>query len=232
MKVKKISAANVEACSLPKLFDEEKIDFQSIQCVNWAEYPYKPKVNFRIAHTQNSILLHFKVKEESVRAKYGKDNGSSKIAIITTNPHLRTMNMRREGYARALIEANLPVDPDLYGEVTFVDYEKNVFKTLDQIFSKVPDVDGFFFTTHILALEAFRYFYEKGININKGYELACIHGVSAFRVLAPNMNIARMPIEEIGKNAVRILLGDIKYRLENSTEKREVETLVLPCSLP
>lgn len=76
MKVKKISAANVEACSLPKLFDEEKIDFQSIQCVNWAEYPYKPKVNFRIAHTQNSILLHFKVKEESVRAKYGKDNGS------------------------------------------------------------------------------------------------------------------------------------------------------------
>ena len=28
MKVKKISAANVEACSLPKLFDEEKIDFQ------------------------------------------------------------------------------------------------------------------------------------------------------------------------------------------------------------
>ena len=76
MKVKKISAANVEACSLPKLFDEEKIDFQSIQCVNWAEYPYKPKVNFRIAHTQNSILLHFKVKEERVRAKYGKDNGS------------------------------------------------------------------------------------------------------------------------------------------------------------
>ena len=61
---------------------------------------------------------------------------------------------------------------------------------------------------------------------------ACIHGVSAFRVLAPNMNIARMPIEEIGKNAVRILLGDIKYRLENSTEKKEVETLVLPCSLP
>ena len=69
MKVKKISAANVEACSLPRLFDEEKIDFQPVQCVNWAEYPYKPKVNFRIAHTKNSILLHFKVKEASVRAR-------------------------------------------------------------------------------------------------------------------------------------------------------------------
>ena len=59
MKVKKISAANVEACSLPKLFDEEKIDFQPIQCVYWAEYHYKPKVYFRIAHTLDSILLHF-----------------------------------------------------------------------------------------------------------------------------------------------------------------------------
>ena len=58
------------------MFDEEKIDFQPIQCVNWAEYPYKPKVNFRIAHTQDSILLHFKVKEESIRARYGEDNGS------------------------------------------------------------------------------------------------------------------------------------------------------------
>lgn len=76
MKVKKISAANIEVCSLPKLFDEEKIDFQSVDCVNWEEYPYKPKVQFRIAHTDDSILLHFKVYEASVRAKYGEDDGS------------------------------------------------------------------------------------------------------------------------------------------------------------
>lgn len=76
MKVKKISAANVEAFALPKLFDEEKIDFQPIQCVNWVAYPYKPKVSFRIAHTKDAVLLHFKVKEASVRAKYGEDNGA------------------------------------------------------------------------------------------------------------------------------------------------------------
>lgn len=76
MKVKKISAANIDVSVLPKLFDQEKIDFQSVGCVNWATYPYKPEVNFRIAHTEGSILLHFKVKEASVRAKYGEDNGS------------------------------------------------------------------------------------------------------------------------------------------------------------
>lgn len=76
MKVKKISVANVEVSSLPKLLDEEKIGFQPINQVNWTEYPYCPKVEFRVAHTESAILLHFKVTEASVRARYGEDNGS------------------------------------------------------------------------------------------------------------------------------------------------------------
>lgn len=76
MKVKKISAANIEAHVISGLLDEEKIDFQPINCVNWQEYPYQPKVRFRIAHTDDSILLHFKVREASVRAVHGEDNGS------------------------------------------------------------------------------------------------------------------------------------------------------------
>lgn len=77
MKVRKISVANVEVSALPELLDEERIGLQPIDCVNWpTEYPYKPKVEFRMAHTQNAILLHFKVREASVRARYGDDNGS------------------------------------------------------------------------------------------------------------------------------------------------------------
>ena len=53
--------------------------------------------------------------------------------------------MRREGYARALMEMDFPVESELYGEVPFVDYEHNIDKTLDRIFHDVPDVDGFFF---------------------------------------------------------------------------------------
>lgn len=76
MKVKKFSAVNVEAAALPGLFDQEKIEFQPIECVNWSTYPYQPEVKFRIAHTNNDVLLHFSVKEASVRAKYGEDDGS------------------------------------------------------------------------------------------------------------------------------------------------------------
>ena len=157
-------------------------------------------------------------------------DGARKIAIITTNSYLRTMNMRREGYARALMEMDFPVESELYGEVPFVDYEHNIDKTLDRIFHDVPDVDGFFFSTHILAIEAFRYFYDKGIDLKK-YELACIHSIPSFRALAPKINIAFMPIDEIGENAVRILLKSIESHQEQSKEKKKVETVVLHCKI-
>ena len=73
--VKKVSMANIPVEAVPALLDEEKVAFQPISTVNWAAYPYCPDVKFRIAHTDNAILIHYKVKEASVRAVAGKDNG-------------------------------------------------------------------------------------------------------------------------------------------------------------
>lgn len=75
LNVKKVSAAHIPVEAIPALLDEEKIAFQSIASVNWKEYPYVPEVQFRIAYTQDAILLHYKVKEASVRAMAGHDNG-------------------------------------------------------------------------------------------------------------------------------------------------------------
>jgi len=76
LKVKKITQNITDASAVPALLDKENVAFQAIDVVNWQEYPYKPDVKFRIAHTENAILLQYRVKEASVRAKYGNDNGS------------------------------------------------------------------------------------------------------------------------------------------------------------
>ena len=61
---------------VPALLDAAKVPFEPVACVNWSEaYPYRPDVSFRIAHTGEAILLHFKVREEAVRAVAGRDNG-------------------------------------------------------------------------------------------------------------------------------------------------------------
>nr|WP_294595547.1 carbohydrate-binding family 9-like protein [uncultured Bacteroides sp.] len=74
--VKKIMCtASPEGEAVPSLLDANGIGFQPIDVVNWEAYPYKPEVSFRMAHTGKEILLHYKVKEASVRAVAATDNG-------------------------------------------------------------------------------------------------------------------------------------------------------------
>lgn len=170
-------------------------------------------------------------KESSYKlTKHLISKGCKNIALITTNSHLTTMGERSEGYKQALLDSKIKLNPVLEGNVEYDNYESKIVKVLDNIFEKVPDVDGFFFTTHILALEAFLYFNNKGIDFNKQFQLACIHGVSLFKILAPGINIAKMPIVDIGKNAVDILLGEIQSRNKQSGEKGQYK-IVLPCTL-
>lgn len=74
--VKKVHATSLDAIGVPALLDEQQIPFQKIDEANWPAFSYRPQVTFRIAHTEEAILLNFRVKEASVRAKYGEDNGS------------------------------------------------------------------------------------------------------------------------------------------------------------
>lgn len=139
--------------------------------------------------------------------------GCRKIAILTPASRLPTMELRRQGYADALSDARIQVDPALSAEVSVVDHRLHVDRALDRIFETVPDVDGFFFATHILASEALRYFHDRGIDYNR-LGLACMHEDPLFRILAPGMNVARFPVEEIGCQAVRMILDRIDGKHE------------------
>lgn len=54
----------------------EAISVQTISCNNWAaEYPYAPRVNFRIAHNDQAIFIRFDVEENYTMARVTEDNG-------------------------------------------------------------------------------------------------------------------------------------------------------------
>lgn len=156
-------------------------------------------------------------------------DGRKKIAILLTNPHLKIMDMRYDGYKRAMQEAGLELSPDLYGVVEFANFEENIGEVLDRMFNKVPDIDGIFFATHVLAMDTFCHCHDKHIDI-KRLGLACIHEVSSFRLLAPTIKIARMPVQEIGKNTVRILHQNIVSK--RNLEEFQTESLILRCEIP
>lgn len=76
MNVKKITETPGDAQQIPALLEQAQVEWQRVETVNWPAYPYRPEMAFRIAHTADAILLHYRVTEASVRARYGEDNGS------------------------------------------------------------------------------------------------------------------------------------------------------------
>lgn len=156
--------------------------------------------------------------------------GHRKIALVTTNPHLLTMNMRREGYVNAHVEAGLEVRNELQCVVPFASYKESIIPELDRLFNDEPDVDGFIFTTHILAIEAFRYFNARGIDFSsERWGLGCMHSDHLFRIIAPNVDIAHFPVRGIGTNAVRILLNQINAKIQG--DDYTPEFISVPCRM-
>ena len=61
--------------NLEKLL-EEKCSLISVEQLNWAGFPYRPEVKFRIAHTGDKILLKYYVREKNIQAKETVFNGN------------------------------------------------------------------------------------------------------------------------------------------------------------
>jgi LacI family transcriptional regulator len=117
-----------------------------------------------------------------------------------------------KGYKAAMEKTNAVNGEDLILQIQRSDYRNDTIKQLDKLFRKHPDVDGFYFATHYLALVAIRYFLEKKIDYRNRFILACFHETQALDILAPEMLIARMPIDDIGQKSIDILLDNIKQR--------------------
>jgi len=69
-----LAVADYSDQKLEKLL-EEKSGFNTLNYVNWGNYPYKPDVKFRIAHTGDLILLKYYVREKNIAAKASAING-------------------------------------------------------------------------------------------------------------------------------------------------------------
>lgn len=66
-------AENINSFEELSLFFEG-LTAHKIDQVSWSEYPYLPDVEFKVAYTDNSVVLEYKVKEKYLKAIYLKTN--------------------------------------------------------------------------------------------------------------------------------------------------------------
>lgn len=74
--IKRLNLAGViqSDSNLERLLEEQS-NLVAIEQINWKQFAYKPEVKFRIAHTGDSILLKYYVREKNIQAKVSTING-------------------------------------------------------------------------------------------------------------------------------------------------------------
>lgn len=77
LEILRMASLPASAAEVPQLFDKMNVPFVPIAIANWPdEYPYTPEAAVRVAWCKEGLALHYRVKEQSVRAIYADDNGS------------------------------------------------------------------------------------------------------------------------------------------------------------
>jgi len=75
LQVNKIEATERVSLKNAALLLDNLTDPVKIDTVNWKEFPYKPRVEFRIGYAEEIILLKFVVTEQAIGAKETAING-------------------------------------------------------------------------------------------------------------------------------------------------------------
>lgn len=74
--IRKIAASGVAAADICRVLDEAGVQFTAVGNHCWAQdYPYRPKMEVRMAHNGGQLLINYRVTEECVRAVAQHDNG-------------------------------------------------------------------------------------------------------------------------------------------------------------
>ena len=73
LNIKKLFQPNTSVQEAENYFFSHS-ETEKIEHANWSNFPYKPDVSFKVAHSGAEIYLQYLVKEKFLRAKYRHDN--------------------------------------------------------------------------------------------------------------------------------------------------------------
>lgn len=148
-------------------------------------------------------------------------NGCQNVALLNVNNELLTMRQRSEGYLDALIRNGLGVRVELIRQLPFSHEKERVMAAIREVVAQ--GADGILFTTNkigVLGLECLR---ELGVRIPEQLKLVSFDDTVAYRISYTPVTAIVQPLEQMSKEAVRLVMELIN----DKAKQRAEETLVL-----
>ena len=186
----------------------------------------RERVPFVVVDRRFEALPGYYVVIDNYRAAFDATerliaNGCRNVALLNVNNELLTMRQRSEGYLDALIRNGLGVRVELIRQLPFSHEKERVMAAIREVVAH--GADGLLFTTNkigVLGMECLR---ELGVRIPEELKLVSFDDTEAYRVSYTPVTAIVQPLEQMSKEAVRLVMESINSKQRENTG----ETLVL-----
>lgn len=171
---------------------------------------------------------------EAYRAvKMLTDKGHKKIAVLLGATNDRSISeLRYKGYRDALRDSGIELEEELVVETAGFDMG-DAYKATIKLLEKRRDFTALFSIADAMGIAAMKALNNGGINVPDDCSVIAIDGIEVSKYTVPTLTTLVQPCDEIGKQAVKILIDVLKGKKEGSqirvdTVFREGETLAEP----
>lgn len=169
------------------------------------------------------------VKESYRMVDYLCTQGHRDIAILTATKYDESVGrLRLMGYEQALEKHQVPLNPKLIrymedGE----DYSmENGYKLMRELLDEKESFTSVFAISDSLAVGACRAIHDVGLRIPEDIAVAGFDGIDIATYYTPSLTTIKQPIEEIAKEATRILFQVIRKKTKHTHKYFDGELMI------
>jgi LacI family transcriptional regulator len=197
-KVKNIIIHNVQT-------DDERIDYLTKNKINFVAWGRSKKINYPWVDLDNELST-----ELIVDHLYSK--GHRKFAFINVSEKYNFAYLRKKGFKNGLKKYSLKFFTHLYKTTSLEDPSHSKKITLD-LLNQNPDLKCIICSTEFSSVGAIQACAELGKTIGKDISLITFDGPVVESLTNPQLSAISHPLEELGTNAIKILMrSDKKFK--------------------
>jgi len=161
-----------------------------------------------IPDTNYVVIDNYKAAFKAV--KYLTEIGHKNIAMLSISPpHLTSVKDRNRGYLDALRKAGINDDHYLHCQIPFESIEHGTEWALRQLLNYEKKVTAVLTVNHNIAVAAMKALRKFNVSIPDEISLITFDDLSFFELTDPPITCISQPLDQICKNAVKILMSEI-----------------------
>lgn len=155
------------------------------------------------------------------------EHGHQQIGLLSISPaHLSTIKDRQKGYNDALKKHGIKINLKNICDISYDAIYEQVGLAIQKLLTASKPVTAIYATNNSIAKACLEHFSAMNLRVPQDIALLCYDDIDVFKFCNPPVTAVAQPIQEIGDQAVAVLLNMIK----NDTEPT-LQQVVLPAEI-